>query len=170
MRSQQLCSGVLYLAQLGHAVMQIIRKACSPVFKPVSSIQLFLQTLWSQDFKSKLFRHKLAKSCDFVKAKEPEGEQKNSNSMVSPCLFLSQPVLYTPAICPQIKELMKSAVNTCSAGMLLSCLCTFFKLRLTCWHSERFAFKTDGRWIIWGDTLCPTHWKEHRTNYMMPLL
>ena len=169
MRSQQLCSGVLYLAQLGHAVMQIIGKACSPVFKPVSSIQLFLQTLWSQDFKRKLFMHELAKSCDLWKLKNQKGNKKIATAW-SPLVFLSQPVLYTPAICPQIKELMKSAINTCSAGMLLSCLCTFFKLRLTCWHPERFAFKTDGRWIIWGDTLCPTHWKEHRTNYMMPLL
>lgn len=105
----------------------------------------------------------------FVKAKEPEEEQKHNNSTESPLVFLAQPVLCTPVICPQIKELMKSAVNTSTVGMLLSCLCTFFKLRLICWHPERFSFPTDGRWVIWGGTLCPTHWKEYRTNCMMPL-
>lgn len=34
----QLCSGVLHLARLGRAVTQTIRKACSPVSKPVSSM------------------------------------------------------------------------------------------------------------------------------------
>lgn len=89
----------------------------------------------------------------FVTAKEPEGKQKSINSTESPLVFLGQPVLYAPAVCPGIKELMKSAPDSSSAGVLLSCLCTFFRLGLTCWHPERLAFQTDGRWVIWGDTL-----------------
>lgn len=58
-----------------------------------------------------------------MKAKESEGEQKNSDGTEYPLVFLAQPVLYTPAVCPQIKELMKSAISTSSVGMLLSCLC-----------------------------------------------
>lgn len=41
-RSLQLCSGVLHLAQLGYAVLQ---KVCNPLFKPVGSVRLFLQAL-----------------------------------------------------------------------------------------------------------------------------